>query len=76
MTRKDALKALDTGDDPTRIFGDMPTIPARENSSRIYFDYLYGRCLKVDIGGDEMKADLFDRDHGQGALAGVIESLR
>ncbi len=32
-----------------------------------YFDYLRGRVMKIDIGGDE--ADTFgcDRDNGQGA---------
>ena len=32
-----------------------------------YFDYLYGRVLKVDLKGDEVALWLYDRDNGQGA---------
>lgn len=42
-----------------------------------YFDYLKGRVLKVDLSGDELYTDLYDRDNGQGAaedaLAGLVQ---
>ena len=40
-----------------------------------YFDYLYGRVLKVDLSGDEFDERLYDRDCGAGAAAYAIKSL-
>ena len=45
-------------------------------NGRIYFDYLGGRPLKVDVGGDEMRTDLYDRDQGHGAAEAVVAKLR
>lgn len=42
-----------------------------------YFDWVDGRCLKVDIGTDEFDSDSYDRDNGGvGTAASVIENLR
>lgn len=41
-----------------------------------YFDYLYGRVLKVDLSGDEFNEALYDRDNFPGAAAKAIEELR
>lgn len=41
-----------------------------------YFDYLYGRVLKVDLSGDEFDERLYDRDCGIGAARRAINSLR
>lgn len=41
-----------------------------------YFDYLYGRVLKVDLSLDEFEERLYDRDNGQGAAARIINRLR
>ena len=46
------------------------------NGWRSYFDYLRGRVMKVDIGGDTFDPYLYDRDNGRGAAAAVIASLR
>ena len=53
-------------------------IDARKDGAgwRSYFDYLHGRVMKVDIGGDTLRTALYDRDNGQGAAARVIEQLR
>jgi hypothetical protein len=32
-----------------------------------YFDYLSGRVMKIDLGGDELDPWLYDRDNGEGA---------
>ena len=32
--------------------------------STTYFDYLYGRVIKVDLSGDEFDEWLYDRDCG------------
>ena len=42
----------------------------------LYFDYLHGRVMKVDINGDEFDPWLFDRDNGEGAAEKAIEKLR
>lgn len=53
---------------------DMTTEEAREllDSGQTYFDYLKGRIMKVDLGGDELDPWLYDRDLGQGAAAAAI----
>ena len=42
----------------------------------LYFDYHYGRVLKVDISGDEFDEYLYDRDRGNGTAARAIDSIR
>lgn len=46
------------------------------NQDRIYFDYLMGRVMKVDLSGDSLDPSLYDRDNGQGAAEKAIFSLR
>ncbi len=41
----------------------------------LYFDYLKGRVLKVDLNGDEFNPSLYDRDNGQGAARRALEGL-
>lgn len=41
-----------------------------------YFDYLHGRIMKVDIGGDYLDPGLYDRDNGEGAAERALQSLR
>ena len=44
---------------------------------RIYFDYVYGRVLKVDLtSNEEFREGLYDRDNGKGAAAIAIAPLR
>lgn len=40
-----------------------------------YFDYLYGKVLKVDLSGDEFNELLYDRDCGYGAADRAIRSI-
>jgi len=40
------------------------------------FDYLKGRVMKIDLSGDELDTDLYNRDNGQGAAERIIESIR
>lgn len=42
----------------------------------LYFDYLKGRVMKIDISGDEMEPWGYDRDNGQGAAQKVVTALR
>lgn len=42
-----------------------------------YFDYLYGRVLKVDLSDDNFFDErLYDRDCGAGAAQRAIDTLR
>lgn len=41
-----------------------------------YFDYLRGRAMKVELGGDELDPRLYDRDLGQGAAARAVAAVR
>ena len=40
-----------------------------------YFDYLYGRVLKVDLSDDSFDERLYDRDCGPGAAQRAIDSI-
>lgn len=41
-----------------------------------FFDYLYGRVLKVWLKGDEFDERLYDRDNGKGAAQRAVDSVR
>lgn len=45
-------------------------------SRPLYFDYLKGRVMKVDLSKDEIETAMYDRDNGQGAAEIVINELR
>jgi len=36
-------------------------------SGQLYFDYLKGRVMKVDLSKDKLDPSLYDRDNGPGA---------
>ncbi len=42
----------------------------------LYFDYLKGRVMKVDLSGDTLAPGLYDRDNYDGAVQAVISALR
>lgn len=44
-------------------------------ASGLYFDYLFGRVMKVDLEGDQLDPWLYDRDNGQGAAARALADL-
>ena len=39
----------------------------------IYFDYLKGRVMKIDLAEDLLRVDLYDRDNGPGAARRALE---
>jgi hypothetical protein len=39
------------------------------------FDYLKGRVMKVDLGGDELRTALYNRDNGPNAAESALEPL-
>ena len=40
-----------------------------------YFDYLYGRVMKIGLDEDEMETRLYDRDNGQGAAERAVLAM-
>ena len=40
-----------------------------------YFDYMYGKVLKVNLSGDEFDERLYDRDCGKGAAQAAVDSV-
>jgi len=72
MTTEDAQSLLDGSTEET----DYPLKHNRQNGKPAYFDYLHGRCLKVEINGKTIRPGLYDRDYGEGALMRIIETLR
>lgn len=47
-----------------------------DGKNSIYFDYLNGKVMKVDLGQDEFDSRLYDRDNGEGAAQQAIDNLR
>lgn len=70
-----AQELLDLGSDAS---GDYPNGTAAMRRNAVYFDYLYGRPLKLDLSSDiEFDPWGFDRDNGgDGSAQRVIDELR
>lgn len=45
------------------------------DAGQTYFDYLNGRVMKVEIGGDYLDPWGYDRDNSEGAAQSVVDSL-
>ncbi len=59
------------------VEGDYPGLRTdRRLDKPSYFDYLYGRCLKIEINGKNLRPGLYDRDYGKGAAQRVIDTIR
>jgi hypothetical protein len=59
--------------------GGMSTDDAQaliDGNPRLYFDYVRGRPLKVDLSGEEMFTGLYNRDQGEGAAESIVARLR
>jgi hypothetical protein len=41
----------------------------------LYFDYLHGRVLKINLGKDILHTHLYDRDNGPGAALRALQPL-
>lgn len=75
MDRLYAQELLDLG---SAASGDYPKGTEIMSSSALYFDYLYGRPLKLDLSSDiEFNPKGFDRiNGGDGSAQRVIDALR
>lgn len=50
---------------------------AKSGQRYIYFDYLNGKVMKIDLtSDDEFEESSYDRDNGEGAAQKAINSLR
>jgi len=56
---------------------DMTTEQAKKllDDGQTYFDYVFGRVMKVDLKGDELDTWLYNRDNGIDAAENVIATL-
>lgn len=72
MTAEQAAKLVELGNTATPDYGGMAYNPP------LYFDYLYGRCLKLNLTSDVFFDPWgFDRDNGgDGAAQAVIDRVR
>lgn len=61
---------------PKPMTAEEATATIAGAGERLYFDYVGGRVMKVDLGKDDFSPRLYDRDNGQGAAARVITQLR
>lgn len=50
--------------------------PVIDGKVFMYFDYLAGRVMKVNISEETLDPYLYDRDNGPGAAQRVVDSLR
>ncbi len=46
-----------------------------ERQGLIYFDYLRGRVMKIDLSCDEVRTSLYNRDNGPDAAENAISVL-
>ena len=64
MTLEEARKIL--------AGGDSTDYPHKQTT---YFDYLHGRVMKVDLSGDKLRTELYNRDNGPGAAERALSDL-
>jgi hypothetical protein len=91
LDKAEVLKALYDASHPQGMgfmapgcMSPLPIEAAREEVEQakefgrgtLYFDYVRGRVLKVDLTTDELDPWLYDRDNGAGAAQLVIDSMR
>lgn len=64
------------GDESNRLVS-MTEAQAQEllDAGQTYFDYLYGRVMKVDLSTNEFRPGAYDRDNGQGAALRAVDGL-
>lgn len=70
ITKDEAEKMMKAGDDSSRMF------PGMRSGRALYFDYVLGRPMKIDISGDETDSWGYNRDQGENAVERIVEALR
>lgn len=60
-----------------RTVDDFTENDARELLKiQTYFDYLYGRAMKVDLSENQFEEWLYDRDNGAGAAQRAVNRIK
>ena len=56
---------------------DMSVNEAQQilDDGQTYFDYLKGRVMKIDLSGDTLRTDLYNRDNGYLAAENILQQL-
>jgi len=71
-SRQQGMGVLDS-----RGWDNMTSDQAREILNQtVYFDYLYGRVMKIGLDGDEVDTWGFNRDNGQGSAERAVDAIR
>lgn len=70
-SRQQGMGFLDTRGAKPMTEEDAATVIQEQG---LYFDYLRGRVMKVDLSGDELEPRLYDRDNGEGAAERALAS--
>lgn len=48
----------------------------KELEGSMYFDYLHGRVMKVDLSGDEVFTGKYNRDNGPNVAEQIVAGIR
>jgi hypothetical protein len=84
LNKADVLAALYNASRPQGLgFASYDPTPMTSEQAQailgkghMYFDYLAGRVMKIELGGGELDPWGYDRDNGNGQAAKVINELR
>lgn len=68
MSVEEARTYLEKGDDHSQDF------PSIMDARDLYFDYLNGRVMKVNLSEDVLETQNYDRDNGHGAAYAALQS--
>ncbi len=72
MTEAMATQVItERGDDPAADF-----VVSLGGQGRLYFDYVGGRVMKIDITDDEVETDQYNRSNGPNAAEETVAALR
>lgn len=74
MTIEEAEKLL-SGEDVENDYRELARTRGK-GKKPAYFDYLYGKVMKVEINKESLRTSLYDRDNGNGAAQRVVDSIR
>lgn len=56
--------------------GQMTVDQAREIlTKQTYFDYLFGKVMKIDLSKDDLQTGLYNRDNGTNAAEDALANL-
>lgn len=64
MSKSEAQDIITNREDKESVLG----------SNYLYFDYLQGRVMKVDLKGNTLDPRLYDRDNGQDAVLKALQA--